>query len=169
MTPDYRTPDYRTGIGYDVHQLHSGTGIWLGGHWIDCPYHLVGHSDADVLLHAVCDAILGAIGEDDIGLHFPPSDPQWKGAPSHLFIEHACKLALKKGAHVHYVDTIIIAEVPKITPHRSFIRSSLAKILGINETHVNIKATTTERLGFTGRKEGIAAQAIATVIFNREA
>jgi len=125
---------------------------------------LVGHSDADVALHAVVDALLGAIGAGDIGEHFPPSDPQWKGARSSQFVQHAAALVAQAGYRISNVDLTIICEAPKIGPHRDTIRSKLAELLGIDTGQVSVKATTTERLGFTGREEGIAAQAIATVL-----
>jgi 2-C-methyl-D-erythritol 4-phosphate cytidylyltransferase / 2-C-methyl-D-erythritol 2,4-cyclodiphosphate synthase len=153
----------RTGMGYDVHQLESGKPLWLCGVNIPHDRGLSGHSDADVALHALTDALLGAIGEGDIGTHFPPSDPQWKGAASHRFLEHARDLIKARGGVIDHVDVTIVCEAPKIGPHRDAMRQAVAQILGLNLSQVSIKATTTERLGFTGREEGIAAQAIATV------
>lgn len=153
----------RTGMGFDVHRLGDGEELWLGGVLIPHSQGLIGHSDADVALHALTDAILGAIGAGDIGTHFPPSDPQWRGAPSSCFLEHAASLVAAAGARIDHVDLTIICEAPKIGPHRDSIRSRIAALLRLPEARISIKATTTERLGFTGRGEGIAAQAIATV------
>ncbi|MEO9600933.1 bifunctional 2-C-methyl-D-erythritol 4-phosphate cytidylyltransferase/2-C-methyl-D-erythritol 2,4-cyclodiphosphate synthase [Parasphingorhabdus sp.] len=153
----------RTGMGYDVHQLAAGEDLWLGGIKIDHDKGLAGHSDADVLLHALTDALLGTIGAGDIGDHFPPSDPQWRGVASTRFVQHAAALIAAKGGMIHNVDMTVICEAPKIKPHRDAIQSKIAEILSVEIDQVSIKATTTERLGFTGRKEGIAAQAIATI------
>ena len=128
------------------------------------PQGLAGHSDADVGLHAVVDAILGACAQGDIGEHFPPSDPRWKGAPSEKFIAYAAELADKAGYRVGNVDVTLICEAPKIAPHREAMRAKLAALLAIEMSQVSVKATTTERLGFTGRGEGIAAQAVATLV-----
>ncbi|MGB3795765.1 MAG: bifunctional 2-C-methyl-D-erythritol 4-phosphate cytidylyltransferase/2-C-methyl-D-erythritol 2,4-cyclodiphosphate synthase [Alteraurantiacibacter sp.] len=154
----------RVGSGYDVHRLAQGEELWLCGVKIQHDRGLAGHSDADVGLHAVVDAILGAVAQGDIGQHFPPSDSQWKGAPSSRFVEHAVKLAADAGYDVGNVDLTLICEAPKIGPHRDAMRAKLAELLGVPETSVSIKATTTERLGFTGRGEGIAAQAMATMV-----
>jgi 2-C-methyl-D-erythritol 4-phosphate cytidylyltransferase/2-C-methyl-D-erythritol 2,4-cyclodiphosphate synthase len=153
----------RTGLGFDVHAFAPGASLWLGG--VEIPYErsLKGHSDADVLLHALTDAILGAIGAGDIGDHFPPSDPQWRGAPSAIFLEHARSLIDARGGMIDHVDATIICEAPRIGPYRDAIRTRIAALLRLSCERVSIKATTTERLGFTGRGEGIAAQAIATV------
>ena len=159
-----QTPKIRTGTGYDVHRLSKGEQLWLCGIQIAHDKGLAGHSDADVALHAVVDAILGAAGEGDIGQHFPPSDPQWRGAPSSCFVEHAVSLASAKGLRIGNVDLTIICEAPKIGPHRGAMRDMMAQLLGVQPDCVNMKATTTERLGFTGRGEGIAAQAVATLI-----
>lgn len=153
----------RTGMGYDVHRLAGGEELWLGGVKIDHDKGLVGHSDADVLLHALTDALLGAAAAGDIGDHFPPSDPKWRGVASTRFVEHAASLIAEKGGIIHNVDMTVICEAPKIKPHRETIRLNIAEILSIGIDRVSIKATTTERLGFTGREEGIAAQAIATI------
>ncbi len=158
-----RTPAVRIGTGFDVHRLAPGEELWLCGIRIDHEMGLAGHSDADVGLHAVVDAILGAIGAGDIGLHFPPSDAQWKGAPSSRFVEHAITLANDSGYRVGNIDLTLICEMPKIGPHRDSMRARLAELAGIDQGAVNVKATTTERLGFTGRGEGIAAQAAVTV------
>jgi 2-C-methyl-D-erythritol 4-phosphate cytidylyltransferase/2-C-methyl-D-erythritol 2,4-cyclodiphosphate synthase len=153
----------RTGMGFDVHAFKDGAELWLGGVRIDHPRGLAGHSDADVALHAVTDALLGAIGEGDIGLHFPPGDPRWKGADSARFVEHARALIEARDGIVDHVDVTIICERPKIGPYREAIRARIAALLRVREGRISIKATTTERLGFTGRGEGIAAQAVATV------
>ncbi len=154
------TPAFRIGQGYDVHRLQVGEELWLCGVQIPHDRGLSGHSDADVALHAITDAVLGAIGAGDIGTHFPPSDPQWAGARSARFLEHAVKLARDAGYKIGNVDLTLICEAPKIGPHRTAMRSAVAQIMGTPESAVSIKATTTERLGFTGRGEGIAAQAI---------
>jgi len=159
-------PPVRIGTGYDVHRLADGEELWLGGVRIDHPRGLAGHSDADVAVHALVDAILGAIGAGDIGSHFPPSDPQWKGASSDRFLAHAVKLAAEAGYRIGNVDLTIICEAPKIGPHREAMRARLADLLGSPLAAVSVKATTTERLGFTGRGEGIAAQAVATLLAN---
>lgn len=156
-------PAIRVGSGFDVHRLVSGEELWLCGLRIDHEKGLAGHSDADVALHAVVDALLGAIGNGDIGTHFPPSDPQWKGAPSPMFLEHAAKLVDEAGYGIGNVDLTIICEAPKIGPHRDAMRGKLAELLGIDQSRVSVKATTTERLGFTGRGEGIAAQAMVSL------
>lgn len=154
---------FRTGQGFDVHRLQSGKDLWLCGLKLESTVGLAGHSDADVALHALVDALLGAIGEGDIGAHFPPGDAQWKGAPSHVFVTHACQLVDKRGAQIENVDLTIICEEPKIGPHREAMRSRLAELLHLEIDRISVKATTTEGLGLTGRREGIAAQAIATV------
>ncbi len=151
------------GMGYDVHRLVAGKPLWIGGMEIPHSHGLEGHSDADVALHALTDAILGALGDGDIGDHFPPSDPQWRGAASHRFLSFAGDRVGARGGRIAHVDITIIAEAPKIGPHRPAIRARIAEILAIPVTSVSVKATTTERLGFTGRREGIAAQAVATL------
>ncbi len=153
----------RTGMGYDVHRLVANEQLWLGGVQIEHSHGLSGHSDADVALHALTDAVLGALGDGDIGTHFPPSDPQWRGAASHRFVEHAAHLIRQAGGVIDHVDVTIICEAPKIGPHRDAMRASISQMLGISVGKVSLKATTTERLGFTGRGEGIAAQAVATI------
>jgi len=155
---------HRNGIGFDVHRLVAGEELWLCGIRIEHEKGLAGHSDADVGLHAVVDAILGACGAGDIGQHFPPSDPQWRGAPSSRFVEHAVTLAAERGFVIGNVDLTIICEAPKIGPHREAMRRRLAELLEVGIEAVNVKATTTEGLGFTGRGEGIAAQAAATLV-----
>ncbi len=153
----------RTGMGFDVHAF-AGTGpIMLGGVEIAHDRGLAGHSDADVALHAITDALLGAARLGDIGEHFPPSDPQWKGVGSDRFLAHAAALVSQSGGVIDHVDCTIICEAPKVGPHRAAMRSTIAEILGIGEAAVSVKATTTDRLGFAGRGEGIAAQAVATV------
>ncbi|MGX7895290.1 bifunctional 2-C-methyl-D-erythritol 4-phosphate cytidylyltransferase/2-C-methyl-D-erythritol 2,4-cyclodiphosphate synthase [Tsuneonella sp. HG222] len=159
----------RTGTGFDVHRLAAGEELWLCGLKIEHTKGLAGHSDADVGLHAVVDAILGACALGDIGDHFPPNDPRWKGAPSAQFIAHAVALAEKAGYAVGNVDLTLICEEPKIGPHRQAMRAKLAELMGVEAGQVSVKATTTERLGFTGRGEGIAAQAVATMIASRDA
>ena len=153
----------RTGMGFDVHAFAAGEQLWLGGIFIPYERGLKGHSDADVLLHALTDALLGAIGAGDIGDHFPPSDPQWRGAASSLFVEHARALIEARGGRIDHVDVTLICEAPRLAPHRDSMRASVAALLRLAPARVSIKATTTERLGFTGRGEGMAAQAIATV------
>ena len=158
------TPAPRIGTGFDVHRLAAGEELWLCGVRIESDRGLAGHSDADVGLHAVVDAVLGACGAGDIGMHFPPSDPQWSGAPSSQFVSHAVEVARKAGFAVGNVDLTLICEAPKIGPHRDPMRARLAELLSVGIEAVNVKATTTERLGFTGREEGIAAQAVATLV-----
>ena len=154
----------RVGSGYDVHRLSAGEELWLCGVKVDHHKGLAGHSDADVGLHAVVDAILGAVAQGDIGQHFPPGDPQWKGAPSSRFVEHAVTLAADTGYTVGNIDLTLICEAPKIGPYRDAMRARLAVLLGVAKANVSVKATTTEKLGFTGRGEGIAAQAMATMV-----
>jgi 2-C-methyl-D-erythritol 4-phosphate cytidylyltransferase/2-C-methyl-D-erythritol 2,4-cyclodiphosphate synthase len=158
-----RRGDIRIGQGFDVHPLGPGDQIMICGILIPHDRSLVGHSDADVGLHALTDALLGAIGAGDIGMHFPPSDPQWRGAASDRFLAHAAALVREKGGEIAAVDVTIICERPKIAPHRASMIDRVAAILEISPARVSVKATTTEGLGFTGRGEGIAAQAVATV------
>jgi len=155
--------DVRTATGYDVHKFKDGDHIWLCGLKIPHSHGLEGHSDADVGLHAITDALLGCIGEGDIGQHFPPTDERWRGAASWKFLDHAASLVAAKGGSINHVDVTIICERPKVGPHRDAMKSKIAEILKIDPSRVSVKATTTEGLGFTGRREGIAAQAIATV------
>ena len=164
-TEDFRVtgPTVRTGMGYDVHRLATGEELWLGGLKIEHDKGLSGHSDADVALHAIVDALLGAAAMGDIGDHFPPSDPQWKGATSSIFMSHAAKLVTEAGYSVSNIDLTIICEAPKIGPHRQAMRERIAELLSVDISQISVKATTTERLGFTGRGEGIAAQAVATL------
>ena len=159
-------PPVRIGTGYDVHRLADGEELWLCGVKLDHPRGLAGHSDADVAIHALVDAVLGAIGAGDIGSHFPPSEPQWRGAASHQFLSHAVQQANEAGYRIGNVDVTIICEAPRIGPHRETMRARLAQLLGVPISVVSVKATTTERLGFTGRGEGIAAQAAATLLLN---
>ncbi|RDC59978.1 2-C-methyl-D-erythritol 4-phosphate cytidylyltransferase [Alteripontixanthobacter maritimus] len=154
----------RTGMGYDVHRLMEGEELWLCGIKLDHDRGLAGHSDADVGIHAIVDAILGAIGQGDIGQHFPPSDAQWAGAASDRFLAHAVSLANAAGYDIGNIDLTLICEEPKIGPHRVAMAQRLAQIICCDVQFINVKATTTERLGFTGRAEGIAAQAVATLI-----
>ena len=154
----------RVGTGYDVHRLADGEELWLCGVKLDHPRGLAGHSDADVAIHALVDAMLGAIGAGDIGSHFPPGDAQWRGASSDRFLLHAIRLAAEAGYRVGNVDLTIICEAPKIGPHREAMRVRLAELLGTDISSVSVKATTTERLGFTGRGEGIAAQAVVALL-----
>ena len=154
------------GIGYDVHAFDRDakdvTHIVLGGVKIPHDHKLKGHSDADVVLHAITDAILGAIGAGDIGEHFPPSDPEWKGKDSAHFLKHAADLVVKKDGIIMHIDMTIVCERPKIGPHKAAIKSRISEILGVNS--ISVKATTTEGLGFTGRREGIACYAVASVL-----
>jgi 2-C-methyl-D-erythritol 4-phosphate cytidylyltransferase/2-C-methyl-D-erythritol 2,4-cyclodiphosphate synthase len=159
-------PAIRTGTGYDVHRLAAGEDLWLCGLRIEHDMGLAGHSDADVGIHAVVDALLGAVAAGDIGQHFPPSDPQWKGAASARFLQHAARLVSEAGYRISNIDLTLICEAPKIGPHRDAMRARLAELAGVDLVQVSVKATTTERLGFAGRGEGIAAQAIATVLRN---
>jgi 2-C-methyl-D-erythritol 4-phosphate cytidylyltransferase / 2-C-methyl-D-erythritol 2,4-cyclodiphosphate synthase len=153
----------RTGMGFDVHGFEGEGPIMLGGIQVPHPRGLRGHSDADVVLHSITDALLGAAGLGDIGQHFPPSDPRWKGASSDLFLSHAARLIFERSGIIDHVDCTVIAEEPKVGPHRSAMRERIAAILGLEIDQVSIKATTTEGLGFTGRREGIAAQAVANI------
>jgi 2-C-methyl-D-erythritol 4-phosphate cytidylyltransferase/2-C-methyl-D-erythritol 2,4-cyclodiphosphate synthase len=153
----------RTGTGFDVHAFSGEGPVMLGGVEIPHGRGLSGHSDADVVLHAITDALLGAAGLGDIGEHFPPSDPRWKGAQSSLFLEHAVGLLRSRGALIDHVDCTVIAEEPRIGPYRAAMRERIAGIAGLDSSQVSVKATTTEGLGFAGRREGIAAQAVASI------
>ena len=157
--------EVRTGTGFDVHKFLSGEYVWLCGVRIPHKMGLEGHSDADVGLHALTDAILGSVCAGDIGVHFPPSDPQWRDAPSHIFLAKAASLVRERGGVISHVDVTLICEQPKVSAHRDAMRIRIAEILGINFDCVSVKATTTEGLGAIGRGEGIAAQAIATTRF----
>jgi 2-C-methyl-D-erythritol 4-phosphate cytidylyltransferase / 2-C-methyl-D-erythritol 2,4-cyclodiphosphate synthase len=152
-----------TGLGFDVHRLAPGDGLLLLGVRVPCPLRLLGHSDADVGLHALTDALLGTIGAGDIGSHFPPSDARWAGADSAIFLRHARDLVIASGGHIEHVDVTLICEQPRIGPHRAAMTARVSELLVLGQDRVSVKATTTEHLGFTGRGEGIAAQAVATV------
>ncbi|PZX19945.1 2-C-methyl-D-erythritol 2,4-cyclodiphosphate synthase [Palleronia aestuarii] len=156
--------DIRTGTGFDVHAFGPGDFVTLCGIPIPHDRGLLGHSDADVALHALADAIYGALAEGDIGRHFPPSDPQWRGTASHVFLEHAAGLAAQEGLSISNVDLTLICEEPKITPHARDMIERVAHILDLSERRVSVKATTSEGLGFTGRREGIAAMASVTLV-----
>jgi 2-C-methyl-D-erythritol 4-phosphate cytidylyltransferase/2-C-methyl-D-erythritol 2,4-cyclodiphosphate synthase len=156
--------DIRTGTGFDVHRFGPGDHVMLCGVAVPHARGLQGHSDADVGLHALADAIYGALAEGDIGRHFPPSDPQWKGAESHVFLRHAVRLAAEKGFRINNRDVTLICETPKIGTHADAMRAAIAAITGVAPDRVSVKATTTERLGFTGRAEGIAAQTVVTLM-----
>ena len=153
----------RVGLGYDVHQLKEGRLLILGGVEIPHKSGLDGHSDADVLMHAICDAILGALGQGDIGSFFPPSDPQWKDAPSKIFLQEAASQIKKQKGQLINVDAMLIAEAPKIAPHVSAMKNNIAAALGVKPGDIGIKATTNETMGFVGRGEGIAAHAVASI------
>lgn len=155
--------DIRVGQGYDVHSFEPGDHVWLGGVKIPHSHKLNGHSDSDVLLHAMTDAILGALGDGDIGVHFPPSEEQWRGAPSKLFLQDAMARLLKRGGILAHLDGTLVCEAPKIGPHREAMRAEIAAITGISLDRVGLKATTAEKLGFVGRREGIEAYATATI------
>jgi 2-C-methyl-D-erythritol 4-phosphate cytidylyltransferase/2-C-methyl-D-erythritol 2,4-cyclodiphosphate synthase len=154
----------RIGMGYDVHRLDPGEELWLCGVRIEHSHGLSGHSDADVAIHALVDAILGALADGDIGSHFPPSDPQWRGASSDRFLAHAASRAAHAGYAIGNVDLTIVCEAPRIGPHREAMRARLAEILGVDIALVSVKATTTEKLGPMGRGEGIAAQAVVSLV-----
>ena len=153
----------RTAFGFDVHGFGPGESVTLGGVVIAHPRGLAGHSDADVALHALTDAVLGTIGAGDIGVHFPPSDPQWRGVSSDRFLRHAVGLLQAARGRIVHLDLTLICEAPRIGPHRQAMIEAIARIAGIEPGRVSVKATTTEGLGFTGRREGIAAQAVATI------
>ena len=163
LAPRPRVP--RTGIGFDVHAFGDASpSIRIGGIDIPHTHKLKGHSDADVLLHAITDALYGAIADGDIGSHFPPSNPAYKGKDSSFFLEEAVKAVKSKDGKIIHIDSVIMCEAPKIGPHRELIQHRIADMIGLSPSRVSIKATTTEELGFTGRREGIAAQAIVTVM-----
>lgn len=153
----------RIGTGYDVHRLAEGLPLWLGGVRVPHTHGLVGHSDADVLLHAICDALLGAAALGDIGKHFPDTDPQYKGISSLKLLAHVGRLLRKKGYTIVNIDSTIIAQRPKLAPYISLMRQNIADTLGLDIDRVSVKATTTEHLGFEGREEGISSQAIALI------
>ncbi len=159
-----RNMDVRLGNGYDVHAFTAGNHVWLCGVKVAHDKALLGHSDADVGMHALTDAIYGALAEGDIGRHFPPSDPQWKGAESHIFLRHAAELMRARGYALGNCDVTLVCERPKIGPHAAAMQAALAAIMGVEVDRVSVKATTSERLGFTGREEGIAALATACLV-----
>lgn len=163
MIEEHTDMETRMGIGYDVHAFEDGDHVILGGLKIPHTAKLSGHSDADVVLHALCDAIYGAMADGDIGKHFPPSEMEWGGADSAIFLEHAANLVRERGGRIVHLDATIICERPKIRPHVDAMRARIAEIAGVSVGRVSVKATTSERLGFTGREEGIAAQAAATL------
>jgi 2-C-methyl-D-erythritol 4-phosphate cytidylyltransferase / 2-C-methyl-D-erythritol 2,4-cyclodiphosphate synthase len=156
--------DLRLGNGFDVHAFCDGDGVWLCGVKVPHARGLLGHSDADVGMHALTDAIYGALAEGDIGQHFPPSDPQWKGAASHIFLRHAMGRVAARGFTLTHCDVTLICERPKIGPQSAAMRAALAQIMGVELERISVKATTSERLGFTGREEGIAALATAALV-----
>ncbi len=156
--------DIRLGNGFDVHAFGPGDHVTLCGVTVPHDHGLVGHSDADVGLHTITDAIYGALAQGDIGQHFPPSDPQWKGAESHIFLRHAVELAAKMEFSISNIDCTLICETPKIGPHSEAMRTQLSDITGVAVDRISVKATTSERLGFTGRSEGIACIATAALV-----
>src|SRR6266508_1492594 len=155
--------DVRTGFGFDVHQFGDGDHVMLGGVRVSHARGLSGHSDADVVLHALVDAILGALADGDIGVHFPPTDPQWRGASSDRFFAFAVERLRKRGGRIAHLDVTIVCEAPRVGPHRDAIRARIAQIAAVPIERVGLKATTSEKMGFTGREEGMAAFANATV------
>ena len=155
--------DVRVGQGFDVHAFAAGDHVWLGGVRIPHDKSLAGHSDADVCLHALADALYGALGDGDIGAHFPPSDPRWRGAASSIFLSHAAGRVRARGGIVAHLDATLVCEAPKIGPHREAMRARISEIAGITLDRVAVKATTSEGLGFAGRREGIACLAVATI------
>ncbi len=155
--------DVRVGQGFDVHAFAEGDAVWLGGVKIPHTHKLEGHSDADVVLHALCDAIYGALGDGDIGFHFPPSEAKWRGAPSSIFLEHAAGRVRARGGRIAHLDVNLVCEAPRVGPHREAMRARIAEIAGITVDRVGVKATTAEKLGFVGRREGVACMALATV------
>ncbi len=164
IAPQAEQLEMRTGNGFDVHRFCAGDHVWLCGVRVPHDMALEGHSDADVGLHALTDAILGALADGDIGQHFPPSDPRWKGAASHVFLRDAARRVTERGGRIVNVDVTLLCETPKVSPHRETMRATIADILEIGIERVSVKATTTEGLGFTGRREGIAAMASAALL-----
>lgn len=160
--------DLRIGLGFDVHPFCEGRPLIVGGVEIPHTKGLKGHSDADVLIHAVVDSILGALGMGDIGQHFPPSDPKWKGAPSLEFLKFCARALKEKNARLLSVDSCLMSEAPKMSPHYEKMRKTMADALEVSFDRVQVKATTTEKLGFTGREEGIAAQAVCLLALSRD-
>lgn len=157
---------YRTGIGYDVHQLKDGLPFYLGGIRVEHSKGAVGHSDADVLIHAICDALLGAANLGDIGKHFPDTDPKYKGIDSKILLKETYNLLINKGYAIENIDTVLCLQKPKVAPYLPLMRETLSNVLGIDEDDISIKATTTEHLGFEGREEGVSA--LATVLIKKE-
>ena len=155
--------DVRVGQGFDVHAFAEGDAVWLGGVKIPHTHKLDGHSDADVVIHALCDAIYGALGDGDIGAHFPPSEEKWRGAASSIFLEHAAERVRARGGVIAHLDVNLVCEAPRVGPHRDAMRARIAEIAGISVDRVGVKATTAEKLGFVGRREGVACMALATV------
>lgn len=153
----------RIGMGYDVHRIQAGRELWIGGVKIDCTFGLEGHSDADVLIHAICDALLGAANMRDIGYHFPDTDPRYKGIDSKRLLKEVVRLLGEKGYLVGNVDATVCCEQPKLNPHIPAMQRVLAPLMNVEQDRVSIKATTTEKLGFTGRMEGISAYAVALI------
>ena len=153
------------GIGYDVHQLVTGRKLVLGGVEIPHPKGLDGHSDADALMHAICDAVLGALGEEDIGHFFPNTDPRWRGVPCKIFLEEAAKQVTRHSGRIVNVDATLVAQAPKIYPYIAQMKQNIAAALGVEVKQIGVKATTNETMGFIGREEGIAAMAVASVDF----
>lgn len=158
--------EYRTGLGWDVHRTGPGDGIYLGGVRIPAEFGLIGHSDADVLLHAITDAILGAASLGDIGMHFPDTDPRWRGQPSDMFLSHSVKLAAGRGGRIVNVDSTVILERPKLKDHRGTIRENVARILGLGVDRVSVKFKTAERVGPVGEGRSVEAQAVALLLFD---
>ncbi|MBR3939148.1 MAG: 2-C-methyl-D-erythritol 2,4-cyclodiphosphate synthase [Bacteroidales bacterium] len=157
---------YRTGIGYDVHQLRDGLPFYLGGVRVEHSKGAVGHSDADVLIHAICDALLGAANLGDIGKHFPDTEPKYKGIDSKILLKETYNLLINKGYAIENIDTVLCLQKPKVAPYLPLMRETLSNVLGIDEDDISIKATTTEHLGFEGREEGVSA--LATVLIKKE-
>ena len=157
---------YRTGIGYDVHQLRDGLPFYLGGVKVEHTKGAVGHSDADVLIHAICDALLGAANLGDIGKHFPDTDVKYKGIDSKILLKETCELVKKKGYVIENIDTVLCLQKPKVAPYLPLMKTTLSNVLGIDEDDISIKATTTEHLGFEGREEGVSA--LANVLIKTE-
>jgi 2-C-methyl-D-erythritol 4-phosphate cytidylyltransferase/2-C-methyl-D-erythritol 2,4-cyclodiphosphate synthase len=153
----------RLGTGFDVHAFGEGDHVWLGGVRVPHRRGVVAHSDGDVILHALTDAVLGALADGDIGVHFPPSDPQWRGASSDRFLAYAVERVRARGGLVDHLDVTLLCEAPRLGPYRDAMRSRIAEVAGLRIDQVSLKATTTERMGFTGREEGLAAQAAATI------
>ena len=154
---------FRIGHGFDAHRIEKGEGVSLGGVFIACDWRIIAHSDGDVLIHAVCDALLGALGQGDIGQHFPDTDPRFKGADSRVLLKHVYQLILDRGYQLNNADITVACERPKLAPHNLAMRQSIADVLDVEITQISIKATTTEKLGFTGRQEGILSTATVLI------